>query len=62
MARKPSSVDNLQQLNVFRKAGAQESLEPAAKVTRSPRGLTADVDTSQICFRIEKERHRALKV
>lgn len=43
-------------------AGAQfrsESIE--ARPVRSKRGLTTE-ESSQICFRIEKERHRAVKI
>jgi hypothetical protein len=62
--RKPKIEDNadlVQDLDQFRRPQTQEiRLEP--RKGRSKRGVTKDdPNTSQICFRVPKDSHRALK-
>ena len=61
--RKPDADDNaslVQDLDQFRRPQSELRLEP--RKGRSKRGVTRDdPNTSQVCFRIEKDRHKALK-
>lgn len=61
MARKRKEIDpnKINQIASFVSDNTEENID--APKGRSKRGIAAK-DTSQICFRIEKARHKAVKI
>jgi hypothetical protein len=63
--RKPKPEDNalaVQDLEQFRRPQQQSETRLEPRKGRSKRGVTKDdPNTSQVCFRVHKDSHRALK-